>query len=163
MADIFARQPLNIEKPITADMVMIYWASANGGAQSGAIVAQATNFSLQYQQPVNRRWTLGGSGVNTCVIYPGRPIGSIQIARLFVDQNENLFGQPGWDPCNGTATIYIELNGASALKNCNTKGGQYIARGAIATSYGMTAEADGLTIVDNINLEFLQLDYSASS
>ena len=153
MADIFNRQPLNIEKPITADMTLINW---------DGTIAQATNLSLQYQQAVNRRWTLG-SAQNTCVIYPGRPIGSIQIQRLFVDQNENIFGKPGFDPCGTPATIYIDLTGASALVNCNTTGGEYIARGGIVTSYGFTAEADGLTIVDNVNIEFMQLDYNSSS
>lgn len=163
MSDIFHRKPLNIEKPITADMVMLYWGSSGGGTSGGTIVAQATNFQLQYQQQVNRRWTLGGAGVNTCVIYPGRPIGTIRIQRLFVDQNENIFENPGWDPCGEPATIHIELNGESAVDGCTTKGGIYIARGAVATSYGLTAEADGLTIIDDVNIEFLQLDYSSGT
>jgi len=152
--DIFHRAPLNIEKPITADMVMIQW-------DSGA-VAQATNLSLQYQQPINRRWTLGGVA-NSCVIYPGRPSGSIQIQRLMADEDENLFNNSGWDPCGTPATIYIMLNGASAIPDCTTTGGEYIARGAFVTSYNFSAEADGLTIVDNISIEFMQLDYNDSS
>ena len=156
--DIFNRAKLNIEKPITADMVMLHWSSASTPA--GVIVAQATNFTLQYQQPVNRRWTLGGAGANTCVIYPGRPIGSIQIQRLFVDQGEELFTLDGFDPCGSTATITVSLDGTGALNDCGASAGIYTARGAIVTSYGFTAEAEGLTVVDNINVEFMQLDWS---
>lgn len=154
MSDIFSRTQLNIEKPVTADMVMIQWDSG--------LVAQATNFSMQYQQPINRRWTLGGVA-NTCVIYPGRPTGSIQIQRLIVDQDAELFNNSGWDPCGSPATLYILLNGAAALSNCGVTGGEFIARGAFVTSFSFAAEADGLTIVSNINIEFMQLDYNGSS
>ena len=158
--DVFNRAPLNIEKPITADMVLIAWSNA-GATQT---VAQATNLTLQYQQPVNRRWTLGGSGTNTCIIYPGRPIGSIQIQRLFVDQNVELFDLDGWDPCGTPASIYISMSGLTpADASCTSTGGEYIARGAIVTSYGFSAESEGLTIVDNINVEFMQLDYNPPS
>ena len=158
MADIFNRAPLNIEKPVTADMVMIYWGSGNGGT-GGSIVTQATNFQMQYQQQVTRRWTLGGSGANTCVIYPGRPMGTIRIQRLFVDDNENIFSNPGWDPCGAPATLTIQLNGAATDLSCTTSAGTYIARGAFATGYGFSAEADGLTIIDDVTIEFMQLDY----
>ena len=159
MADIFNRKQLNIEKPITADMVLLHWGGDTG---AGVIVAQATNFQLQYQQQITRRWTLGGSNKNTCVIYPGRPLGTIRIQRLFVDQNENIFNNPGWDPCGPTATITVQLDGSGAVENCSVSGGTYTARGAVATSYGLSAEADGLTIIDDVNIEFLQLDYSAT-
>lgn len=151
MSDIFKRKALDLKKPITADMVLIEWEG---------LLAQATNISLQYNQPVQRRWTLGTNGKNTCVIYPGRPIGSFQIQRLYADQNENIFTKPGWDPCGELATIHITLDGSSALDNCNVKGGSFVLRGAIATSFGLTAEAEGLTIADNINVEFMQLDYT---
>ena len=150
MSDIFKRKPLDLKTPITADMVLMEWEG---------LLAQATQMSLQYNQPVNRRWTLGTNGRNTCVIYPGRPLGSLQIQRMFADKNENIFSKAGWDPCSDPATIHIMLSGASALENCNVSGGEYIVRGAIVTSYGISAEAEGLTLVDNLNIEFMQLDY----
>ncbi len=152
--DIFQRNIINLPTPITADMVLIEW---------DGLLAEATQLTLQYNQPVNRRWTLGNNGTNTCVIYPGRPLGSIQISRLFAQTSENIFTKSGWAPCGDFATITIQLNGGATLSNCDVSGGQYIARGAIVTSYGLSAEAEGLTLVDNINIEFLQLDYVASS
>ncbi len=152
MSDIFKRKILDLKKPITADMVLIEWEG---------LVAQATNMSLQYNQPINRRWTLGTNGKNTCVIYPGRPMGSLQIQRLFADKNENIFGKAGWDVCGDLANIHILLDGSSALENCNVSGGEYILRGALVSSYGLSAEAEGLTLIDNINIEFMQLDYNA--
>ena len=166
MADIFNRKQLSIEKPITADMVLLHWGGSGGAAgtgSTGVIVAQATNFSMSYQQQVTRRWTLGGSNKNTCVIYPGRPIGSIRIQRLFVDKNENMFNNPGWDPCGETATITVQLDGSGAVNNCSVSGGTYTARGCVVTGYGITAEADGLTIIDDVTIEFLQLDYNEGS
>ena len=166
MADIFSRAPLNIEKPITADQVLILW-GANDNSSSGTIVTQATNFQMQYQQQVTRRWTLGGGPqANTCVIYPGRPIGTIRIQRLFVDQTEAIFTYPGWDPCGPPASLHIQLGGTSVGgfdPTCNYTGGTYIASGAFATSYGLSAEADGLTIIDDVNIEFMQLSYSSAT
>ena len=152
MSDVFKRKILDLKKPITADMVLIEW---------DGLLAQATNISLQYNQPVNRRWTLGTNGKNTCVIYPGRPLGSLQIQRLFADDNENIFEKAGWDPCGDLANIHILLDGSSALENCDAKGGEYVVRGALVTNYGLAAEAEGLTLIDNINIEFMQLDYNA--
>ena len=151
MSDVFKRKILDLKKPITADMVLIEWEG---------LLAQATQLSLQYNQPVNRRWTLGTNGKNTCVIYPGRPLGSLQIQRLFADQNDNIFTKPGWDPCDTLANIHILLDGSSALENCTVSGGEYIVRGALVTSYSLSAEAEGLTLIDNINIEFMQLDYN---
>ena len=155
MSDIFHRNALNIVKPITADMVMIHWDTG--------IVTQATNFSMHYQQPINKRWTLGNGVGNTVVIYPGRPQGSIQIARLKTATEDEVFQNAGWDPCGGAATLYIDLNGAAALENCTVTGGEYVVRGAFVTSYSISGEADGLTLVDNINIEFMQLDYNTNS
>lgn len=151
MSDIFKRKIIDPKKPITADMLLIEW---------DGLLAQAVNFSLQYQQPVNRRYTLGTNGKNTVVIYPGRPSGSLQIARLYVDKNENLFTKKGWDPCQDLATLHINLDGASAFDNCTANGGSFVIRGALATSYGFQAEAEGLSVMDNINVEFMQLEYN---
>lgn len=156
MSDIFQRNAINLLKPLTADMVLINWSG---------YLAQATQISLQYNQPVNRRWTLGTNGQNNCVIYPGRPMGSLQIQRLFADSNENIFDKPGWDPCGNFATIQIGLDASasSVSPSCTVQGGTYTLKGAIVTSYGLTAEAEGLTLIDNINIEFMQLDYSGGT
>lgn len=151
MADIFKRKIIDPKKPITADMVLIEWEG---------LLAQAVNFSMNYSTSVTRRYTLGTNGKNTVVIYPGRPMGAIQISRLFIDKNENIFEKSGWDVCTGLATLYINLDGSSAFDNCTADGGNFVIRGALVTSYGIQAEAEGLTVADNVNIEFMQLDYT---
>lgn len=154
MSDIFKRKIIDPKKPITADMVQIEW---------DGLLAQAMQISLQYNQPVTRRYTLGTNGKNTVVIFPGRPIGTLSISRLIIDQGDNVFERKGWDPCGDLATIYINLDGSSTFENCTANGGTYVIRGALANSYGMQAEAEGLSIVDNINVEFMQLEYTPPS
>lgn len=149
MSDIFKRQPIDTKSPITGDMCLIEWES---------VLTTATNLSLTYQQPITRRRTLGTNGKTTAVIYSGQPVGQISIARLFADTTEDIFNKPGWNPCSGLATIRISFTGDSSIDGCDTKGGIYTASGCIVTSYSLSAEAEGLTVVDNINIEFLQLE-----
>lgn len=153
MSDVFKRQPIDLKHPITADMCLIEW---------GNILTTATNLQLVYQQPVTRRRTLGTNGKSTAVIYAAQPLGSISIARLFADGVENIFDRDGWSNCGNLATIRINFTGDSSQEGCDTKGGIYTALGCIVTSYSLSAEAEGLTVIDNVSIEFLQLEYSAA-
>ena len=154
--DVFQRQPITLQKPVTADMILIDW----GGGQ----IFQATNINLQYSQQVQKRYTLGVNGQNTAVLVPTRPVGSLQIARIYADQSagQNLFNLPGWNNCQPT-DITISLDGAAALANCSVAGGSYLLHGAIVTSYGLSGDADSLQVVDNVTIEFLQLYYTPPS
>ena len=168
MSDIYQRNPITMLTPITADMVTINWAPSSQSTTPGdGEVMYATQLSIQYNQPVNRRWTLGAGAKNLCVIYPGRPLGSIQIQRLFADTNLDVFGLAGWGTCKDWADITIDLSGASSSisEKCEgMDGGIFTCKSAIVTSYGLTAEAEGLTVMDNINIEFMQMTqgYSVS-
>src|ERR1017187_7705939 len=136
MADIFQRNPFHIAHPITADMVYIDWAGA---------VHQATNVSIQYQQSVTRRYTLSNSQ-NWATIYPGRPTGSITIARLVSDQQDNLFQRPGFNVCTTPTDIRFYIDGtASSIIGCDVKYGTYTARGCYVTGYSFQADADSLS------------------
>ncbi len=155
MADIFKRQPIELRKPITADMCLIEW---------GTHVSTATNLTMTYQQPVTRRRTLGVNGKNVAVIFPGQPVGRISIQRLFAEKpngETSIFDRDGWHPCRPT-TIRVTFTGEAAVDGCSVTGGIYTAIGCVATSYSLSAEAEGLTVVDNIEIEFLQLEQSGN-
>lgn len=163
MAELFGRKQIVPKKPITADMCTIMWlgdgeAEPEAAAGSGA-VASATNVSIQYQQQVVRRRTLGAAnGAPIAVIYPSQPIGSMAIQRLICETNEDIFQRAGWNICKGTATLILSFDGATAYEGCNTTGSIYTATGATVTGYSLSAEAEGLTVVDSIEIQFLQLE-----
>lgn len=166
MAELFGRKQVVPKKPITADMCSILWLADSNSASttdpaadgSGAI-SSATNISIQYQQQVVRRRTLGAAnGSPIAVIYPSQPVGSMAIQRLICETNEDIFQRAGWNICKGTAVLTISFDGATAYEGCNTTGSVYIATGATVTGYSISAEAEGLTVVDSIEIQFLQLE-----
>jgi hypothetical protein len=162
--DIFKRLPVEVKKPITADMCILEW-GGSGVGEAGAWLSTATNFSLNYTQPVTRRRTIGTSvNRNVAVIYAGQPYGTITIQRLFAEQMNGetpIFNRPGWNPCAGLATIKIAFNGESIISGCKVSGGIYTAQACIVTTYALSGEAEGLTVIDNVQIEFLQLEYSS--
>lgn len=154
MSDIFKRLPVDVRQPITADMALVEW---------GGILATATQLTINYQQGVTMRRTLGTNGKNTAVIYPTQPAGQISIARLVADSTENIFDRPGWNTCDGVTTITVSLTGQPTHVDCKSKGGIYTCYGCIATNYSVSAEAEGLTVVDGITISFLQMSYDPPS
>ena len=140
MADIFGRTEQEIKVPITADKAIINW---------GGVVTGALSISISYQQPVTKRRTIGN---NAAVIYAGQPSGQIQIQRLLTSDINSLFSAPGWKGCEpGTLTLSL---GAG----CNLGGDlNFTAHGCIVTSFSVQAEAEGLTVVDSVSIDFLQL------
>lgn len=156
--DIYGRKMVTPKKPITADMCMIVWGreGAEGGGENA--LTGATNVSIQYQQQVIRRRTLGSVGGHpAAVIYPTQPMGSMQLQRLFTDNPGLIFTYPGWNICQGTASLDVRFNGASVYDDCGQGYNGFHISGATVTGYNISAEAEGLTIVDNVNIEFLQL------
>lgn len=177
-SEIFGRKAVRSVTPITADMCSIIWskeepAGSTGPVNSGKIVLGATNINITYQQQVVRRRTLAApQGSPIAVIYPSQPMGNIQIQRLYADLTKqastdastaqttgihDIFDLAGWNVCNGTASLKISFDGSSAYEGCATKGPGYRANGAVVTGYNLSAEAEGLTVVDNVTIEFLQL------
>lgn len=166
--DLYGRRMVRAVKPITADMCTIVFTADNATSSANSqIIAGATNISISYQQQVMRRRTLGSAGgAPLAVIYPTQPMGTLTMSRLFAkyheaDPNlntiESLFSFPGWDICQGTASITITFNGESAFANCTEKYGGFKLSGATVTGYSLSAEAEGLTVLDNVNIEFLQM------
>lgn len=173
--ELFGRQAAMTVRPVTADMCTIVWqkdSNSDAAPTAGNIVTGATSISIQYQQQVIRRRTLAtSSGHPVAVIYPTQPMGGIQISRLFANLSQSLngvatgitssthalFDFPGWNICNGTAAITVSFDGESAYTGCTSKNPGYRMTGCTVTSYSISAEAEGLTVVDNVAIEFLQM------
>lgn len=137
MADLYGRSIARIDTPLTADQAIIGWGPAEGAA---------VQVSIAYQQQVNRRRTIGNTAA---VIWASMPQGQITIARLMVPAT--VIGGEGFDPCQ-PATITLTLAG------CGSQGPKYTARGCIVSQYSVSAEAESLTVMDNMTIDFLTLE-----
>ncbi len=143
MADLFNKQDISLQQPMTADFCTI---TGIGDGESYAINVQVT-----YQQQITRRRTIGGQS-NFAVIYGALPQGQISLSRLAVKGNMNEIGSgPCWDTCTG-GTVTISIAGA-----CGETGPTLTCTGCIVTSYSVTMDADSLTVMDNVTIEFLQM------
>lgn len=137
--DVFGRKSQNIQAPITADNGIINW---------GGIVTSAVNVSISVSQPITRRRTIGNQ---EAVIYAGQPAGTISIARLLTDNATSLFSNPGWNVCQ-PASITISFASCSAGNGISLR-----ADGCVVSQYSLSGEAEGLTVLDQVGIEFLQL------
>jgi hypothetical protein len=142
MADLFGFGDQNIKAPLTADKAIIQW--------GGNVVTGAIQVAISYAQQVNRRRTIGNKDA---VIWAAMPSGQITIQRLLTTDASALFTSQGWQACN-PGSIILTLGGG-----CDgaTKGSTFTARGAIVSQFSVQAEAESLTVMDNVTIEFLQL------
>jgi len=140
MADLFGFTSQTIKTPFTADKATIQW---------GSVVTGATQVTVSYAQQVNRRRTIGNRDT---VIFASQPNGNINIQRLVTNNSSQLFKSPGWSACT-PGTITLTLGG------CPNDGGTstYTATGCVVSQFSITAEAESLSIMDNVVVEFLQL------
>ncbi len=154
-ADMFKRYPVKQFKPVTADGCIIRWPASQGAGASN--FTSATNVAINYGQQVARRRTLGNDGQHSfAVIYTSQPTGQMTIGRLFAENTFDIFDKPGWNACEIDNTIDIFFGRGAT--NCDTVGPTYRCKGCVVTQYSVQAEAEGLTVVDNIVIEFLQLE-----
>lgn len=144
--DVFGRTPATPKVPFTADKATIDW---------GGPLSSAMNVTLSYSQAVQRRRTIGNKDV---IIYASQPLGQITIARLLTEDASNLFSQPGWRACDPPATIKLTFRGGCA-DEVSTQGKDLTltAVGCLVSQFQIQAEAEGLTVIDNVVIEFLQL------
>ncbi len=159
--DVFKRIPIEQRAPLTADTCNITWGDPSTG---NVFLSTATNVRISYAQQVTRRRTLGNvGGSSVAVLYTSQPQGSIAISRLIAEGGANdLFSRPGWNACETNVDITIEFapgtDNLGAPPHCkNVDSTIYTAKGCIVSQYELTAEAEGLSVVDNIVIEFLQL------
>jgi hypothetical protein len=145
MADLFGRTAPIIKTPLTADQATINW---------GGIVTAAINIQIAYSQPVTRRHTIGNQDA---VIFAGQPAGNITIARLLTTDASSLFSAPGWQACNpGTLSLTL----AGGCVGSSVAAVTLTASACVVTNFQVSAEAEGLTVMDNVAIEFLQLTNS---
>jgi hypothetical protein len=170
--ELFGRQPMQPIRPITADMTTITWgpdqSGLDGDNRATEVVTGAVNINISYQQGVVRRRTLStANGRPIAAIYPTQPVGSIAIQRLFAEfpggGTHQIFDYPGWNICRGTAGISLQFNGTSAYRDCNRPNSGFYMTGATVVGYNIAAEAEGLTIMDNLSVEFIQMFAGAGS
>jgi len=141
MAVIFDKKVV-VKTPITADKCKI--------TIDGAKVGQAMNFQLTYQQQTTKRHTIGSEDA---VVYGSYPTGQISIARLLTaDVPGTFMSGKSWG-CGGDGIVTFTTG------DCNGGGGStYSATGCMVTGFSLTANAEDLTVIDNITIEFLSLE-----
>lgn len=141
MADLFGRDPVNALNPVTSDQCTLLLDGAN--------LAEAIQVSISYNQSVTRRRAIGGK---SAVIYGSQPTGQATIARMLATNGSNIFNSAMWTGC-GKGTVTFTPKGCGGTGNF----GAYNITGAIVSSYSIQAQAEDLTVVDNITIDFLQL------
>ena len=138
MADLYQREVLTPSKPIVADKCTLDWEG---------VIMDATNVSLSYAQQITRRRTIGHK---KSVIHGSQPTGQITIQRVLVDGSDDIFGKPGWDQCTPASPVL-------SAKGC-AGGWSYKVTGALVSQYTVQMEAEGLTVMDNVVVDFLQVE-----
>ena len=137
MGDLFQRDAGSYKAPITADKCTLSW---------GGIITAAIQVQISYAQQVSRRRSIGNKDM---VIFASYPQGQISIARMLCDGADDIFGKPGWAHCT-PGTISFNMAGCGGGFNLT-------ANNCIVSQYTVSAEAEGLTVVDNLVIEFLEL------
>jgi hypothetical protein len=150
--DIFGRTPPSIKTPITADRCIITW--------DNKTVTQAIQFQMSYGQSVTRRRTIGS---NDAVVYGSQPSGQATMARLYVSgDSAALFSTDSWT-CGGTGIVTFATGACDSQQGPTASGGNaggdtFTARGCMVSQFSISAQAEDLTVVDNVTIEFLQLE-----
>ena len=138
MADLFQFETPAARAPLTADKAPIQW---------GGVIAGAIQVSITYAQQINRRRTIGNK---SAAIWGSQPSGQVNIQRLLTSDAGALTSAPGWSGCNpGTVTL--------SLGGCAGGGPTYTATSAVVSQFSVSAEAESLTVMDNVVIEFMQL------
>lgn len=135
MADIYGFSS-NVVTPATADKSTISW---------GGNVAGAVQVSVAYNQQINKRRQMGNGGA---IVWASQPTGQINIQKLVI--GSLVKGQTGFNACNPT-TISFNAGG------CASGGGGVTATGCVVSSYTITAETDGMTVMENVVIDFVSL------
>jgi hypothetical protein len=145
--DVFGFRGQEIATPLTADKATLIWGNV--------LVTGAIQVSITYAQQVNRRRTIGN---RSAVIWASMPNGQISVQRLMTTDSSQLFSTPGWQACD-PGDITLQLAGG-----CDRgPAGTYMATGCIVSQFSIQAEAESLTVMDNVTIEFLQLSTNLTS
>ena len=135
MADIYGFSS-NVSTPATADKSTITW---------GDNLAGAVQVSISYNQQINKRRSMGNGAA---IVWASQPTGQINIQKLVIGNLAK--GLPGFKACEPTE---ISFNAGG----CNAVGGSVTATGCVVSQYTITAETDGMTIMENVVIDFVSL------
>lgn len=144
MADIFGRSQLSIKQPLTADACHIY---IDGEKQ-----AEAYQVQLDYQQAVTRRRSIGNSNA---VIYGSQPVGRLSIGRLMTEDT-SVPSTATFNGC-GKGKVKIQLGSKACEGGAGNPAFSYVLEGCMVTSYTLQIQAEDLTVIDGITIEFLEM------
>jgi hypothetical protein len=134
MADIFGFNSDAVKSPVTADKCIVSF----GGA-----IATAVNVSIQYNQQINRRRVVGGQNV---LLWASSPQGQASIQTM-VAGTSLKGGGSGWSACTPGVVTFT-------MGGC-TSGPTISCHGAVVSSYQVTAEVEGLTVMENVVVDFV--------
>jgi hypothetical protein len=158
--DVFGKKTNTIVPPLTADNAIFNW---------GGIVASAVNVSIGYSRGVSRHRTIGNQ---IAVMVTSQPAGKISVGSIVTTlTNSSFFQLPGWDGCNpGTVTMTLnQCQGntfnAAGVPTPVTPGTslQFTAVGCLVSGFNIGFEGEGLVILNNVSIDFLQLISGAGS
>jgi len=153
---------------VTADeMVLTVGTSGGGGALTEYLVQ---NVVIQYNQPLNRLYEIGSPYV---YFAPGRPMGTAQIGRIIGSQViTGILGAPG----QGVWTTKVEAGGEAARtatfrRVASTTPGivhrsgtginlNFRLTGFIIESWGVSTDANGMLVQENVSAQFASLSFS---
>jgi hypothetical protein len=136
MADLFGYANVSPKAPITADRCTLSF---------GGVIATAMQVQISYQQQINRRRTIGNK---EALLWGSQPQGQANIQRMVI--GTEAYGGKGWSACD-PADMTFEMQG------CTSGGPKLTARAAVVSQFSVTAEAESLTVMDNVVIDFMQL------
>ena len=88
------------------------------------------------------------------VIYGSQPIGQISINRLVADSSYDILSGATFQGCGQNGSVELVLTG-----NCpGAESVTFKCTGCIASQFSLSIESEGLTVMDNIVIEFLQME-----
>jgi hypothetical protein len=137
MADIYGFKSDSIKAPFTADKCKVSF---------GGQVGSAVNVTIQFNQQINRRRVVGDANV---LLWASAPQGQASIQTMIVDKPLKGSGA-GWNACE-VGEVRFDLAG------CQSGGGTVTCSGAVVSSYSVSAEVEGLTVMENLVIDFVSL------
>jgi hypothetical protein len=147
MAELFHYRTQDIVRPLTADRAELKW-----GAD---VITSATNVTIQYQQQINRRRVIGGQ---VAVRWGSQPTGTLTCQRILTTNPAQLFSSEIWNQCSDNPPkMELTLGKGCGEDGVGEKVIKYEMTGAVVSQYQVQAEAEGLTVIDNVVVEFMQL------
>lgn len=140
--DIFQFGKQDIKAPYTADRAILKWDNKEINA--------AINVQISYQQQINRRRVIGNKW---SVRWGTQPQGQLTCQRILVEGDADIYKGDIWNQCKVSEQM-LEVT----LNNCEKQQGPtFKCSGPIVTQLQVTVEAESLTCLDNVVIEFMQL------